>query len=254
MCTAGVSVVFSPLLSLIQDQVDAMAAIGVRAASFGSLQDEEESKAVFQELFRARQATYNATEDDNEKSIKMLYITPEKLSKSESVKRMLDSLYENQLLSRFVVDEAHCVSQWGHDFRPDYLSLNLLRRRYPAVPIMALTATANQTVVKDSIALLQMRNPHLHTQSFNRPNLNYTLLKKDGKLLSNIKDIIASHKGKSGIIYCLSRKDTESMADDLIKEIPSMRNQITFYHADVRPDLKEQRQKDWSKGDIKVIW
>jgi bloom syndrome protein len=195
----------------------------------------------------------NITEDiDN--CIKLLYITPEKLNRSDAIKNLFITLYNARMLARFVIDEAHCVSQWGHDFRSDYLCLNSLRKNYPLVPIMALTATANQKVVEDTITLLQMRMPFRHTQSFNRTNLHYTVIKKDNSVINKIKTIIQSRMGQSGIIYCLSKKDTESLTEELIKEIPSMKRQITFYHADVSPDIKEKRQKDWSKGDIKVIW
>ena len=107
------------------------------------------------------------------------------------------------------------MSQWGHDFRPDYLSLSNVRKKYPNVPIMALTATANQTVVRDSIASMGMRDPFLHTQSFNRQNLHYSVRKKDGRVIANIAEIIKRRSGQTGIVYCLSKKDTEIVAADL---------------------------------------
>ena len=243
---------FSPLVSLIQDQVDSLAANNIRGVALGSALDEVESRALFSELFRMQRYNSDAA-TESEQTVKMLYVTPEKLSKSNQLTRLFEHLYNEGLLARFVVDEAHCVSQWGHDFRPDYLSLGSLRRQYPNTPIMALTATANKTVVADIVAVLQMRNHHMHSQSFNRRNLHYTVLKKDAKVISKIKDIVLAHKGQTGIIYCLSKKGTEAMAEELQKEIPSMKNQITFYHADVRPDVKERRQKDWSRGAVKLI-
>ena len=167
-----------------------MAAIGIRAAFLNSTQDEAAVRQIYHELYNTERnasiqnsinysnnnsnnpynsmindnGSDNNTLNDSDSDIKMLYITPEKLSKSDGLKNLLFTLYNADLLARFVIDEAHCVSQWGHDFRPDYLGLNQIRRLYPKVPIMALTATANQAVVKDSIALLQMRNPFLHTQ------------------------------------------------------------------------------------------
>ena len=127
---------------------------------------------------------------------------------------------------------------------------------FPLVPIMCLTATANKSVVDDCIRRLQMKNYHLETQSFNRPNLNYYVKKKesDKKVISEISQYIMSRKNESGIVYCLSRKDTETIANDIITEIPSMKKQITFYHAEIDPREKEERQRKWSKGDIKVIW
>ncbi len=123
---------------------------------------------------------------------------------------------------------------------------------------MALTATANQAVVTDSMKAIQMRNPFLHTQSFNRPNLRYFVKPKDGtgkqKLMTQIATEVMQRKHQTGIIYCFSRRDTETVAEELISLIPSMRQQITFYHADLPQDVRESRQKKWSMGDIKIIW
>ncbi|KAJ1417556.1 P-loop containing nucleoside triphosphate hydrolase protein [Ochromonadaceae sp. CCMP2298] len=219
-CCAGLAVVFSPLLSLIQDQVDAMNAVGINASFLSSTQGNDE-----------------------------------KYSKSEQLNRLLNLLAGKGLLSRFVIDEAHCVSQWGHDFRPDYLNLSKLRSQFPTVPLMALTATANKQVVKDVMGTLQMHSPYLHTMSFNRSNLIYTVIKKptDKKMVEEIAAFVQGNRHHSGIIYCLSRKDTQTMAEALQKAIPSMKREITFYHADVAGAEKERRQRAWSKGDVKLI-
>eukprot|EP01034_Spumella_vulgaris_P039194 gene39194-48409_t len=191
--------------------------------------------------------------DDN--SVKLLYITPEKFSKSGAMQSLLKQLAANGMLSRFVIDEAHCLSQWGHDFRPDYLELRNIRTLCPTTPIMALTATANQSVVRDCMAIIQMRDPFVHTQSFNRGNLRYFVRKKESgkQLISDMGKYILSKRGATGIVYCLSKRDTETVAEELMREVPSMKNQITFYHADVPASEKERRQRMWSKGDIKVI-
>ena len=121
---------------------------------------------------------------------------------------------------------------------------------------MALTATANQSVVRDCMNIIKMRDPFVYTQSFNRSNLRYYIRKKtaDKKLITEIADYIVGHKHETGIIYCLSKKDTEELANELGNAIPSMKNKITFYHADLNSSVKESRQRAWSKGDVKVIW
>lgn len=183
----------------------------------------------------------------------MLYTTPEKYSKSNQMQSLLSRLASSGLLSRFVIDEVHCLSQWGHDFRPDYLQLASLRSLCPNVPIMTLTATANEGVIKDCIKIMQLRNPFLHSQSFNRENLHYFVKSKDKNLIANIAEYIKIRKSQTGIIYCLSKKDTEEVCESLKQSIPDMKKQITFYHAEVPPSTKEERQRLWSSGVIKVI-
>ena len=250
-CSPGVAVVFSPLLSLIQDQVDYLNVIGINAVFLSSQQDENYAKNICQQLAACSRNGFQ--EDDN--TIKMLYITPERYAKSEYLKKLFDSLAAKNMLSRFVIDEAHCLSQWGHDFRPDYLSLQNLRIRYKNVPIMALTATANDQVVRDSIALMKMkRGVYIHKMSFNRKNLQYSVRKKSAKnIVADIADIIKDRPLQSGIVYCLSKKDTEDVCNQIQTILPNMRDKVTFYHADVAANAKEFRQRQWSSGQIKVI-
>lgn len=146
-------------------------------------------------------------------------------------------------------------SQWGHDFRPDYLNLTKLRTLYPSVPLMALTATANRSVVEDVKKILKMRDPYQHSQSFNRSNLRYTIRRKesDKKVVQEIAEFVLKHRKQSGIIYCLSRKDTQQLAVALQQAIPAMKREITFYHADISQADKESRQRRWSQGDVKLI-
>ena len=244
-CCAGLAAVFSPLVSLIQDQVDAMNAIGIKAVNTSTSLDEYNSRLLLSELHR-----YEGREDEP----KLIYITPEKFAKSPGLKSALQSLVSRGLLSRFVIDEAHCMSQWGHDFRPDYLALSQLRTLFPSVPIMALTATANEEVVRDSIRSIGMRNPFVHKQSFNRVNLTYSVRKKEAKsIISDIAAIVDDRSQQTGIIYCLSKKDTEDVCKRLKEEIPRLKGKVTFYHAGVEASERERRQRLWSSGDIKVI-
>ena len=215
-----------------------------------SVQDDAEIQQLYADL---RDVVSTSESESNGRTIKLLYLTPEKFSKSNKLKTLLNHLYRNNMLSRFILDEAHCVSDWGHDFRADYLALGQLRPTYPNVPIMALTATANQKVIQDSIRIIGMKNPHLHTQSFNRSNISYTLHQKTSSVVADIANIVKSRPTQSGIIYCLSRKETEKLVADLITAIPTMKRSIAFYHAEVRADIKEQRQRLWSKGDIKLM-
>lgn len=270
-CCLGISVVFSPLISLIQDQVDALNAMGIRAvclsqSATGQDYESSEGRMLLQEL---RSYHNNSTktfanlspseqariQKEDEQRIKMLYVTPEKFSRSPAIRSLLQQLMHHQLLSRFVLDEAHCLSQWGHDFRPDYLRLAEIRQLCPSVPIMALTATANQSVVQDIVKILQMEQPFVHTQSFNRPNLTYKVLQKKGEksTLEEIANYIVSHIQWTGIIYCLSRRDCEVLVDDLTNLKPQLRGKISFYHADLNQHEKESRQRLWFKGDIRVL-
>lgn len=170
---------------------------------------------------------------------------------------LLRRLHNKKLLSRFVVDEAHCLSDWGHDFRPDYNKLGMLRREFPGVPLMALTATANEKVVSDAIRALEMRNEYRYKSSFNRPNLRYEVRKKDGKTIDAIADYISKRPTESGVIYCLSRKDCENLAEKLEKQVRSKprcnRVRVSFYHAEVDAHERERRHSEWSNGIISVL-
>ncbi len=248
-CTPGVAVVFSPLVSLITDQVDQLNEIYVKACymAAANVAPGPHSMSVGN-LFRIRGS------DDEPK---LLYITPEMFHKNNGVREAFHKLAKSGLLSRFVIDEAHCMSQWGHDFRPDYLELRKLRQEYPSVPIMALTATANEDVIKDSIRTIGMRSPFVHKQSFNRPNIRYEVRikgRKKGKSeYDDLAQYIKDRRDFTGILYVNSKRKAEEMTEDLIKLLPFMAGKITWYHADVNKNEKDRRQRLWSKGDIKVI-
>lgn len=183
--------------------------------------------------------------------IKLLYVTPEKIAASEKMSEIFDALSKNNLLSRFVIDEAHCVSQWGHDFRPDYTKLGKLRRSYPRVPIMALTATATPHVRTDVHQQLALRQCKWFLCSFNRPNLKYVVKPKKNAAatLEDILSIIKRFQNSSGIIYCLSRNDCDKMAEQLRQH--GVRAKA--YHAGLNDNVRETVQKDWITEKFKVV-
>lgn len=182
--------------------------------------------------------------------IKLLYITPEKIFASNKLQDLFDMLAQKKYLARFVIDEAHCVSNWGHDFRPDYKRLNMLRDRYPSVPIMALTATATPRVRTDILAQLNIRHCKWFLCSFNRPNLKYVVTPKKGNnTLQEILQIIAKYRNASGIVYCLSRNDCDTMAQKLCEN--GVR--AASYHAGLSDTKRDTVQKDWITEKFKVV-
>ena len=191
----GITIVVSPLISLMKDQVDALVESGVPAAMINSSMHAAEITNVIE---RAKTGT-----------LKIIYISPERLALSSFA-----ALLHTLPISLFAIDEAHCISEWGHDFRPDYRSLNKLRGNFPNVPIIALTATATEKVRADIIKQLNLPTPHVFVSSFNRQNLSYEVMpKKDS--IKTILSLLTSYPGESAIIYCFSRKDTESLAEKL---------------------------------------
>lgn len=238
--TRGVTIVVTPLLSLMQDQVDHLTARGIIAKSFNGGMDRSERQDIL-ESFKKR---------NPEHYVQLLYVTPEMINKSTAFLNGLATLYNNKRFARLVIDEAHCVSQWGHDFRPDYKELGQIRRQFPGVPIMALTATATNNVITDIQHNLDMRHCKVFSQSFNRPNLYYEVRQKEKQPVERIAELINDrYRGKTGIVYALSRKNTEAIA----KKLQDYGIQAAHYHASMDKDKKTDVQRSWQAGNIKVV-
>ncbi|KAI1100479.1 hypothetical protein F4804DRAFT_336180 [Jackrogersella minutella] len=238
--THGVTVVVSPLLSLMQDQVDHLNALNIVAAPFnGDLKAAERNRILGY-----------LKERNPELLLQLLYVTPEMINNNQQFVDGLTILYQNKKLARLVIDEAHCVSQWGHDFRPDYKELGNFRRMFPGVPIMALTATATQNVILDVKNNLRMQQCETFTQSFNRPNLYYEVMRKEKDNTKAIADLInTKYSGQTGIVYTLARKSAEQIA----KKLRSYGIKADHYHASIKVEEKATVQKKWQAGLIKVV-
>lgn len=234
----GITLVISPLVSLIQDQIMHLLQANVPAAYLSANMEWTDQQEIFRELC------------SDYCKYKLLYVTPEKVAKSDVLLRHLESLHARESLARIVIDEAHCVSQWGHDFRPDYQALGLLKRKFPNTPVLALTATATASVKEDVVQALGLVNCIVFRQSFNRPNLWYSVIPKTKKCVEDIdKFIKENHFDECGIIYCLSRMDCEKVAEKL----QECRHKAAFYHGSMDPAQRAFIQKQWSKDEINII-
>ena len=243
----GVTVVLSPLVSLIQDQVTKLTGLGIPADHMTGMTGEDYARQnrTFTKLRSSRPDM-------------LLYATPEKVCQSEGLKDVLTSVHRRGLLAMFVIDEAHCVSQWGHDFRPDYKKLSNLRSIFPGIPFMALTATATPRVRSDILHQLGMRDTKWFLSSFNRTNLKYEVRTKKGKagVVQEIASLIQNNfcdgktgRVQSGIVYCLSQRDCDDTADKLASMVRGLT--VKPYHAGLDNKERAQTQQDWIQDKVR---
>lgn len=231
----GVTIIISPLLSLVHDQISNLLKMNILALPINSTLNINERKMAFDAM--------------NYGIVKMFYVTPELLNNNIYFNKMLDLLIKLKKLSRFVIDEAHCVSQWGHDFRPDYLEIKKIRLKYPQVPIVALTATATPKVEIDILKNLKIENCTKFKQSFNRPNLKYYVKEKRQNVEIEIVSFVTSYYPDScGIIYCTSKKECEMISEKLNKNLKT-----AFYHAGLSKKERNAVQQLWNQDKFKII-
>lgn len=234
--TQGTTIVVSPLISLMQDQVDHLLKKNIKATMFSSKGNSDERRQTFNLFIHGL--------------LDIIYISPEMIGASEQCKRAIHKLYNDKKLARIVVDEAHCVSNWGHDFRPDYKELRIFKREYPDIPMMALTATANEQVRMDIIHNLELKDPVFLKQSFNRTNLYYEVKKKSKNTIYEIADEIRGrYRNQTGIIYCHSKNSCELTSSQLER----MGIKCSYYHAGLEPEERLRIQKQWQDDQLQVI-
>jgi len=225
----GLTIVISPLISLMKDQVDALKANGINAAYLNSTLTPDEKVQILRDV--------------TDGTTKLLYIAPERLAVAQFA-----ALLHKLPVSLFAIDEAHCISEWGHDFRPDYRNLNQLRTNFPNIPIIALTATATQKVREDIVKQLDLPKPQIFTSSFNRENLSYEVLPKK-ESFGTILSLIELHPKESVIIYCFSRKDTENLA----KKLKAEGHNAGTYHAGLTAEQRRENQDAFIRDDIHIM-
>uniref|UniRef100_A0A8D3DRG5 ATP-dependent DNA helicase n=1 Tax=Scophthalmus maximus TaxID=52904 RepID=A0A8D3DRG5_SCOMX len=241
VCSEGFTLVVTPLVSLMEDQIMSLKSVDVSAVMLNASSSKEHAKMVL------------AGMTDVKAPFKLVYVTPEKIAKSKLLMSRLEKAYNANLLNRITVDEVHCCSQWGHDFRPDYKLLGILKRQFPKVPLIGLTATATSNVLKDCEKILCVPQPITLTASFDRTNLYYEVRIKESDndaIISNIASLIKNrYKDQSGVVYVFSQKDAESVSSELQK-----RDIVAYpYHGNMDPGAKSRVHRKWTSNKIRVI-
>ncbi len=229
----GCGIVVSPLIALMQDQVDALLQSGVKAAFLNSSQDFDTAIAIERRLMTG--------------DLDLLYVAPERLL-TERFLGLLDQLNEQQRIALFAIDEAHCVSQWGHDFRPEYIQLSVLHERYPAVPRIALTATADELTRHEIAHRLGLNEARRFVASFNRPNIRYSVIERDNPR-KQLQGFLASHRGEAGIVYCLSRRKV----DETAAWLQTQGFDALPYHAGLDSEMRREHQQRFVREDGVVM-
>lgn len=231
LLSEATAVVVSPLISLMKDQVETLCANGIAAGALNSNNDETENASLRRACMEGK--------------LKLLYISPEKLLAEANY------LLRDMHISLFAIDEAHCISQWGHDFRPEYTQMGILHQLFPQVPIIALTATADKITREDIIKQLHLNQPRIFISSFDRPNLSLTVKRgyQQKEKSKAILDFIARHPGESGIIYCMSRSKAETVAQMLQKQ--GIKSAV--YHAGLSPARRDEAQDDFINDRVQVV-
>ena len=229
VCLSGLAVVVSPLISLMKDQVDAAQACGIRAAYLNSTQLLDVRRAVLREVASGQ--------------LQLLYVAPERITQPELLSQL-----NRTSLAFFAIDEAHCVSTWGHDFRPHYRELRTLREQFPDAAMHAFTATATPRVREDIVAQLELRDPEIIVGQFDRPNLTYRVVRRHDTF-AQIQQVLSRHPGESGIVYCITRKDVELYAGLL----SSAGVRARPYHAGLDDEVRKVNQEAFIDDEIEVI-
>jgi len=229
LARAGICFVISPLISLMKDQVDTLRGCGVAAAYLNSSLSYQEQNQIINDMHTGQ--------------LKLVYIAPERLLRPDFVQRL-----ENLPINLFAIDEAHCISQWGHDFRPEYALLGQLKQRFPSIPLVALTATADHATQEDILARLQFDDPLVAIHSFDRPNIEYLLIEKY-RPLSQLFNYLDEHKDESGIIYCTSRRRTE----ELTQKLQAQGLNARCYHAGLPLEERQAVQDQFIKDTVDIV-